>query len=172
MTVASPAWFQAAQREIGVHEKGTNAGPEVERYIGLAHCGQVGNPWCAIFANAMVECCGLGLRGTRSAMARSFEGSPRFDKLPGPALGAIVTFWRGSRAAGTGHVGFYNGEVGDYISVLGGNEGDMVRVERYVRARKGWGLVGYYWPKAIEIPVLGAIRPLLADGATHTGKVI
>jgi hypothetical protein len=33
-------------------------------------------------------------------MARSFEHSDHFIRLPGPAYGAITTMWRGSPSAG------------------------------------------------------------------------
>jgi hypothetical protein len=65
----APAWFLAAQKEIGTKELPENRGPEVRRYIALAHCGHEGDPWCAIFCNAMLE--SVGIPGTRNAMARS-----------------------------------------------------------------------------------------------------
>lgn len=164
----APAWFLAARKEIGTRELPENRGPAIRRYIGLSHCGTEGDPWCAIFANAMLE--STGIRGTRSALARSFERDPNFIKLIGPALGCIVTYWRGAKSKGLGHVGFYNGEQGDYISTLGGNETDMVRVEMYRRNGNSFGLSGFYWPKSVPLPVTGKIPPQSAS-AISAGKV-
>jgi len=167
--VVLPAWFVAAQNEIGVREAPGNRGPAIRRYIAAARCGSEGDPWCAIFANAMLE--SAGLRGTRSALARSFERDPHFMRLDGPALGCIVTFWRGTKASGLGHVGFYAGERGGRIFTLGGNESDMVRVEPYPKAAARFGLSGYFWPKGLALPATGALPPQLAATGAVTGKV-
>jgi hypothetical protein len=37
----------------------------------MAHCGALGDPWCAIFANAMLEA--AGVLGTRSASSLSYR---------------------------------------------------------------------------------------------------
>lgn len=166
--MSTPAWFEAARKEIGTKELPENRGPAIRRYIALAHCGQEGDPWCAIFANAMLE--SVGIPGTRNAMARSFEHDGHFLKLAGPSLGCIVTFWRGIQSQGLGHVGFYNGEQGGYISTLGGNESDMVRVENLRAHGSTFGLSGYYWPKSVTLPTIGKLPVQLASAA-GSGKV-
>ena len=95
-TEVGPPWLTQATSCLGFQEEGENRG--IEDFIAKARCGSVGDPWCAIFVNACLEA--VGVRGTRSAMARSFERDTNFVRLPGPALGAIVTMWRGSRSAG------------------------------------------------------------------------
>jgi uncharacterized protein (TIGR02594 family) len=165
---SAPAWFIAARKEIGVRERPENRGPDIRRYIALAHCGTEGDPWCAIFANAMLE--SVGMRGTRSALARSFERDSNFVKLAGPALGCIVTFWRGEKSRGLGHVGFYNGERAGFISTLGGNEGDMVQVENMRVSGSTFGLSGFYWPKSVPLPIIGKL-PVQSASAAGTGKV-
>lgn len=164
----TPPWFALARKEIGVRERPENRGPDIRRFISLAHCGEEGDPWCAIFANAMLE--GSGVHGTRSAMARSFEHDQNFVRLSGPALGCIVTFWRGIKSQGLGHVGFYNGEHAGLISTLGGNESDMVRVEDLALSARTFGMSGYYWPKAVALPQIGKLAPQSASIA-GTGKV-
>lgn len=166
---ALPAWFAAAQQEIGTREAPGNRGPAIRRYIAAARCGAEGDPWCAIFANAMLEL--SGIRGTRSALARSFERDVHFVRLDGPALGCIVTFWRVAKASGLGHVGFYAGERGGRIHTLGGNESDMVRVEPYPKTAARFGLSGYFWPKGVTLPAIGALPPQLAATGPATGKV-
>lgn len=161
-------WFEAAKKEIGTRELPENRGPAIRRYIALSHCGSEGDPWCAIFANAMLE--SSGIRGTRSALARSFEHDAGFIKLVKPALGCIVTFWRGKKNSGLGHVGFYNGELNNYISTLGGNESDMVRVEMLRTDGNTFGFSGFYWPKSVTIPTLGKLAPQ-STSSIGSGKV-
>lgn len=144
-----PAWFTAAEKRVGFHERGDNQG--LDEFIALAHCGHNGDPWCAIFVNAMLE--SVGIKGSRSAMARSFEHSPDFVKLDGPALGAITTMWRGSSTSGSGHVFFYAGENGQGILALGGNQSDKVCRQFESRNR----IVGYYWPKGVALPKTGKV---------------
>lgn len=166
--MTEPVWFTSAKKEIGVHEVGDNGGPDIRRYVGLAKTGAEGEPWCAIFANAMLE--SNGIPGTRSPLARSFEHSDNFVRLDKPALGCIVTFWRGSKGSGLGHVGFYNGEQNGLISVLGGNESDMVRIETLNSAGAHFGLFGYFWPKSVPLPQTGHI-PIQSGNNHGDGKV-
>ncbi len=152
-----PAWLSGARRDIGFHETGTNRG--IEHYIAQAHCGSLGDPWCAIFVNAKLE--QAGFRGTRSAMARSFENSPHFVKLNGPTLGAIVTMWRGSRSSGNGHVFIYTGtDAQGRVWGIGGNESDAVREAPHEPSR----VVGYFWPKGFTTSNTGPVR---VDGKGH-----
>src|SRR6266699_1567527 len=102
MTDQAPPWLVRAASYLGFHEVGDNRG--IEQFIDDAHTGSLGDPWCAIFANACLE--ESGFRGTRSAAARSFERSSNFVRLQQPALGCIVTRWRGSPTGGQGHVYF------------------------------------------------------------------
>jgi uncharacterized protein (TIGR02594 family) len=149
----APAWFQWALHEIGFHETGNNGG--IERYISLAHTGSVGDPWCAIFANAALEASGIA--GTRSASSQSFRSNPGFIQLSGPALGAITVYWRGTQSSGLGHVGFYRGENASSIWTLGGNENDMVQIEALTKSSGSFGLIGYWWPKSVPLPVVGPV---------------
>lgn len=150
---ASPSWFQWALHEIGFHEVGNNQG--LDRYIALAHCGENGQPWCAIFANAALEA--SGLPGSRSPSSQSFRTHPDFVQLSGPAPGAIVVFWRISKSSGQGHVGFYRGEDATRVWTLGGNENDMVQIEALPKDSASFGLIGYWWPKSVALPKVGAV---------------
>lgn len=167
--VNAPAWLQSAWKEIGAHEVGNNGGPNIRRYIALGKCGEEGDPWCAIFANAMLENCGIS--GTRSPSSQSFRHDNDFAQLDGPALGAIVVYWRISPNAGLGHVGFYCGERGGYVWTLGGNESDMVQIEMLAKSASTFGLVGYYWPKSVPLPQINPII-VAATEPTHLISVI
>lgn len=151
----NPPWFAYAAHEIGTREDPGNRGPAIRRYIALAHAGNEGDPWCAIFANACLEA--SGIPGTRSASSQSFRFSPLFVPLKGPALGAIAVFYRGGRNSGLGHVGFYRGETPAYVYTLGGNEGDMVQIEPMAKVASTFGLVGYWWPKSVPLPVIAPV---------------
>jgi uncharacterized protein (TIGR02594 family) len=160
---APQAWMDWAHREAtdGIAEEPNkdNRGPVIQRYIDLAKCGSQGDPYCAIFVNAALE--QAGLRGTRSAMARSFESNPNFVKLKGPALGAVATFWRGSKSGGFGHTGFYKGQTANHIYILGANQSDDCNESPFPIDGKSFGLVGFYWPKPLPLP---EIKPIMLDG--------
>ncbi|RZN13907.1 TIGR02594 family protein [Bradyrhizobium sp. Leo121] len=143
-TATKPAWYAQAEKWIGWHETGENRG--LETFIKGAHCGQEGDPWCAIFANYCLET--SGFKGTKSAAARSFETHPEFTKLKLPALGCIVTMWRGSKSSGQGHVFLYDGENSSGVRGIGANEDDQVKRSIHDRSR----IVGYYWPKSAPAP--------------------
>ena len=84
-----PAWITAGLQDLGFHEDGNNQG--IEGFIAQAHCGSVGDPWCAIWANAKFE--QSGIRRTRSASSQSFRHDQGFVKLDGPALGDAPPEW-------------------------------------------------------------------------------
>jgi uncharacterized protein (TIGR02594 family) len=172
----TPKWFDLAVKEIGQRELPENRGPVVRRYITLGKCGEEGDPWCAIFVNAMLE--QAGVSGTRSPSSQSFTRHANFARLPGPAIGAIVVYWRIAKTSGLGHVGFYAGEDNHgFIDTVGGNESDMVRAEMYNPAGRTFGLRGFYWPKtdakgvSIPLPKIAASLPIIST-STGTGKVV
>jgi uncharacterized protein (TIGR02594 family) len=151
----APDWMKWAWNEIGTREIPPNRGPAVARYIKLGKCGTLGDPWCAIFANAALE--STNFRGTRSPSSQSFRHDDNFVPLKGPALGAIAVFWRISHQSGLGHVGFYSGERDDFVWTLGGNENDMVEIEFLAKEASNFGLIGYWWPKSVPLPTIGAV---------------
>ena len=147
----APPWFALALREVGVSEASNNA--RVLGYRVQAKVPGLGServPWCAIFANAMLEA--SGLPGTRSASSQSFRDHVEFQRLGASALGALAVFWRGSQSSGLGHVGFYQGEDDDHVYVLGGNEGRAVAIEPLPKSGGSMGLVGYWWPRKAPAP--------------------
>lgn len=92
--------------------------------------------WCSAFVAYVAK--QLGYEHERAnAAARSWLAVG--EKADYPVPGDIVVFWRVSRWDWRGHVGFYLGEVGDKIVVLGGNQGDAVRISEYPKNR----LLGY-----------------------------
>lgn len=152
----SPAWLDAAVKDIGFHEIGNNQG--IGKFIAQGRCGQPGDPWCAIFVNAKLE--ESGIRGTRSASSQSFRHDARFVKLAGPAPGAIAVYWRGRPTSGIGHVGFYLGETATQVLTLGGNQSDTVSKQFEPKAR----LWGYWWPASVPLPTIKSIHVNSVDG--------
>lgn len=99
-------------------------------------------PWCAGFANGVLE--QVGIRGTRSGMARSFLHWGK--KLTVPVVGCVVVLARG--AAPSGHVGFVVAAGKDRVKVLGGNQGDAVS-EVWFSTKN---VLGYRWPPGQTVP--------------------
>lgn len=159
-----PPWYNVAVKWLGWHEVGNNGG--LELFIPGAKCGSPHDPYCAIFENFCVET--SGFPGTRSAMARSFETSSNFIQLDEPALGCIVTMWRGSPTSGTGHVFLYDGENASGVRGIGANESDMIKRSFHDRSRivKKNGKPSYWWPKSAPMPKTGKI--LVNDLTTGT----
>lgn len=129
-----------ASSQIGVVEWAKDSNPKVEEYLdwGSRLDNKESNlgdhtPWCAGFVGWCLE--KSGLKSTNSLMARSYEKwglSSAHDPLPGD----VVTFYRGEKKSGFGHVGFFLGfDKRGSILVLGGNQGDSVNVTAYSTAR-------------------------------------
>ena len=151
-----PKWVTNGLKDLGFHETGNNRG--IEKFITQAHCGKLGDPWCAIFANAKLE--QSGVSGTRSASSQSFRKDKNFVKLDKPSLGAIAVYTRGKPKSGLGHVGFYMGETKTQVLTLGGNESNAVRKQFEPKTR----LVGYFWPKSLDLPKGGSFKVTSEDG--------
>lgn len=125
-------WMSIAIRELGAREyAGAADNPRVVEYLRSTTLGYPANSndetyWCSAFVNWCVE--KAGYEGTDSAWARSWDNWGK--KIETPRRGCIVVFQRGSG----GHVGFYIGETGNKINVLGGNQSDSVCYQNYDRA--------------------------------------
>jgi uncharacterized protein (TIGR02594 family) len=145
-----PPWMLSAFGEIGQAEvQGAKSNPRIIRYRQEAKVPLAGDdgavPWCAIFTNAMLERNG-GL-GSKSGMARSYTSDSDFVRLSTPALGCIVVL-SSNRGPASGHVGFYAGEDGLFVHLLGGNQNDAVNISAFQKKR----VVGYFWPRGRALP--------------------
>lgn len=114
----STPWMDIAQGDLGVNEEKNAA--RIKEYHkkggGVAFGETVA--WCASFVNfCLAE---AKVKGTRSAMARSFTnyGVDVKSTLP---FGAILVL-QGSRGASSGHVAFVTADKGDRIEAIGGNQ--------------------------------------------------
>lgn len=139
-----PSWISVAEGEIGVQENTskTKHNPRVIEYHSTT--GKFKDdetPWCASFANWVLK--KSGQAGTGSAMALSFKNYGQ--KAKGPGYGAIAVF---SYGGGKGHVGFVVGKSGSNLLVLGGNQGNSVKVSSF----KTDQIVAYRYPDGYSVP--------------------
>ncbi len=154
-----PNWLAVAEGETGVAEiVGKKHNPRVLEY----HATTGGfkddeTPWCASFVTWVMKKAGVG-GGFASAGAVAWAnfGEKTETKIPGkapikdgktPAYGAIAVF---SYGGGKGHVGFVVGKKGNNILVLGGNQGNMVKVSAFAASKVHMYVVpaGYKIPAA------------------------
>lgn len=140
-TPTEPLWLQVARGELGQAEfRGPTNNPRIEEYHATTRAGRADDevPWCSSFVNWCLL--RAGITGTRSKAARSWEMWG--VELGAPRVGAIAVFSRGSNPA-HGHVGFWVGEGGGQVRVLGGNQGNRVSVQSYPKSR----LLTLRWPR-------------------------
>jgi uncharacterized protein (TIGR02594 family) len=129
-------WLVVANYLKGVSEfAGAMTNPKIEEMFALSGSAWIHSdetPWCAAFVGACLRL--SGYKSTNSLGARSYlnYGTP----LEEPRPGCIVVFWRGDpRDTSRGHVAFFDHVDDEHIYVLGGNQGNMVQVQQYPRAR-------------------------------------
>jgi uncharacterized protein (TIGR02594 family) len=147
-----PRWLHLAAEEQGQHEvAGAKDNARILAYFDAVTLKATHDevPWCSAFVNWVLR--EAGFRGTRSALAVSWLqfGMPAFDAQ----RGAIVVLCRRDAApdATTGsatgnHVGFLLDADATHVTVLGGNQGDQVKVSRFPRAT--------YRVRAVRVPRL------------------
>ena len=131
--------LEIATAEIGVKEIcGDRDNPRIVEYHQCTALKATDDetPWCSSFCNWVLK--RLGIEGTGSAAARSWLrwGAALDEPLPG----CIAVLRRGKPPSG--HVGFFVRKAqGGLIKVLGGNQGDCVKVSPYKEA----DVLGYRW---------------------------
>ncbi|MGY5789072.1 TIGR02594 family protein len=157
-----PIWMREARRFMGLQEvPGAKSNATIvgwAKALGGWVAGFYQNddtPWCGLF---MAHCVGVTLPTERlptnplSALAWADFG---IDAEP--AIGAILVF----RRTGGGHVGLYAGENGDNYVVLGGNQGNSVKLSLVEKSR----CVAIRWPKTGGSQVGGRVK------STASGEV-
>lgn len=166
-----PRWLDTARSYIGIREiSGPRHHPQIVKWWGLigSHFRDDETPWCAAFVGGVLEECGIP--STRSAAARSYE---KFGlHLDRPAVGAIVTFWRGKPNGWSGHVGFIVGRDQHHnLMVLGGNQGDAVNVKPFAaKGRQGSRVLSYRWPGIAPFPYRYQLPLVTSDGRLSTDE--
>jgi uncharacterized protein (TIGR02594 family) len=136
-------WYAEAVRLQGVREAaGAADNPMLlswARRLSLAY-PRDSIAWCGLFA---AHCVGLSLpEEPLPANPLGARNWLRFGVATEPGLGAVLVFWRGTKAGWQGHVGFYAGEDSAAFHVLGGNQRDRVCITRIAKTR----CLGARWP--------------------------
>lgn len=126
---ATTGYMKIAMAELGQQEyAGASDNPRIIEYHNATSLKATDDetPWCAAFANWVLN--EAGLPSTDSAAALSFKKWGMEVKKP--TYGDIVLFDRGH---GRGHVGFFVGEKDGRVGVLGGNQNNSVNVSWYAK---------------------------------------
>lgn len=153
-------WIIEARKHIGLREVAgaTHAPAILQMWRDIKRGGIKSDetPWCAAFVGACLE--RVGITSTRFESAASYMTWGR--RLAQPVPGCIAVFTR----TGGGHVGFVVGQDKDgNLQVLGGNQGDMVKVSTFGRAR----VTSYRWPSGLPVPLQEGL-PVVAAAALST----
>lgn len=143
-----PLWLVAALGWVGTDEQpGTADNPTILNWAK----GQGGDiakeythdsiPWCALFANAVLQ--QVGLKGTGTLWALDF--AKWGQKLNGPAVGTFAPMKRD----GGGHITIVVGkDQAGNIMCCGGNQSDSVTVAAFDPDR----VVSWRWPADVSPP--------------------
>lgn len=137
-----PPWLTIALREFGQKERlGPADNPRIVEYLKATRIVPAMHhdetAWCAAYVGWCLE--KAGIEPSRKASAQSYRAWGH--EVVKPQIGCIVVLTRGSNP-NQGHVGFYVGEVGSDILVLGGNQDNAVSIAPYARSR----VLSYRWP--------------------------
>lgn len=155
-----PPWYQELLRRKGLHEVRDRTGLMAWlRSDGKTLGDPAKLPWCGdAIETAMALTLPTEPLPSNPYLARNWLkfGVP----LVRPALGAVIVFWRGSKAGTSGHVGFYAGEDAQAYHVLGGNQSNAITIARLDKAR----VLGFRWPAKFPLPTTGAVH-LTTTGA-------
>jgi uncharacterized protein (TIGR02594 family) len=146
----SSAWMSIAEAELGTAElPGVAHNQRIIAYHAAtslaAQTDEV--PWCASFINWVMR--EAGFAGTNSALANSWS---RWGMACTAKFGAITVIKRKNATsdAATGsstgfHVGFLVEKTATRVRLLGGNQGDMVKLSNF--SLSGYEVRAYRWPQ-------------------------
>ena len=87
-------------------------------------------PWCSSFMNIIAEQAGLETTGKPNALSWLDVGVDVSAAAADPSDTIVVFDWRNG---GRGHVGVYVRHDDNYVWVLGGNQGNKVKISMYRR---------------------------------------
>ncbi len=134
--------MKVAASQLGVQERGINAGPEVDQYLASAGVSS-GNPWCGGFVTWSLQQAGHDMPGTGWAAvtnwvsaAQSGEHGLEVVSAADARPGDIVTYdWGGQGDFGAdGHMGLLESEVEDgrFVAIEGNSSDAVVRMGRSI----------------------------------------
>jgi len=133
------AMYLKASEFIGLTEiGGEENNPQIVQFfkeIGHSWVQDDETAWCSAFLNWIALKCGCDR--SLKLDARSWLGAG--NEVHKPELGHIVILWREKPISWKGHTGLFAGIDDKHIHILGGNQGNQVKVAKYPKNR----LLGY-----------------------------
>jgi len=152
-----PLWIIEAQRHIGVKEiKGIKTNSFIAIWLKNLKAWWDSDEvaWCGVF---VAHCMKKAECKLPKYWMRAKDWLNWGQKIIQPCVGCIVVFERD----GGGHVGFVVGQdVNKNLMVLGGNQGDAVKVSPFQIER----VAGFRWPIEYPIPLSFELPILKSDG--------
>jgi uncharacterized protein (TIGR02594 family) len=144
-------WMATATAELGVHENSL-AGKHESRIVEYHSATSLKatddeTPWCSSFVNWVMK--QSGYVGTNSALAKSWIdwGNEQIN----PREGSITIIQRigkkndSTTGSATGyHVAFLKSISENWISLLGGNQSDKVKISNF--SLMSYKIIAYRWP--------------------------
>lgn len=142
-----PEWMKIANKEKGTHEvRGRAANPRIVAYHATTDLRARSDEtaWCSSFVNWCMKQCGI--RGTNSAGAASWK---KWGNATTARHGAVAVIFNAGMARSSltttgNHVAFLVEETKTHWVLLGGNQGNSVKVSNYPKAK--WKLLALRWP--------------------------
>jgi len=121
-----PPWVKIGLKEVGTKEI---RGPEHDKRVIFYHSFTGGYstdevPWCGSFLAMCMTEAGINPPSTAERALSWIEFGKSSD---GPKVGSVAV----KKRKGGGHVGMVIAEDGEYVYILGGNQGDEVNIRKY-----------------------------------------
>lgn len=161
MSIIKPAWLLEAEKNLGIREiKGPQHNSKIQGWLRdlKAWWSEDETPWCGVF---VAHCMQVAKQPLPKNWFRAKDWLTWGDAVSVPVVGAVVVFDR----QGGGHVGLVVGkDAKGNLMVLGGNQGDMVKVSAFPMYR----VSGFRLPKGYSIPVPNYLLPVLASDGTFS----
>ena len=154
--MATQIWIIEAQRHIGVKEiKGAKHNSFILVWLKSlsAWWSEDETPWCGVY---VAHCIKKAECKLPKYWMRAKDWLNWGQSLNKPCVGCVVIFER----EGGGHVGFVVGkDANNNLMVLGGNQGDAVKVSPFQIER----VAGFRWPIEYPIPTSFHLPTLTSD---------
>lgn len=139
-------WYNIAKKKIGTKEiPGSKDNPEIVKMfadVGYPYIKDDETAWCAAFVGSVLK--ESGYPYMHKLNARSYLDYGK--KITNPKEGAIAVLWRGKRDGWQGHVGFVSRWTDKYVWLVGGNQSNMVKEQRFSRNR----VLAFRWPDEVK----------------------
>jgi uncharacterized protein (TIGR02594 family) len=139
LTADAPAWLKVAYKELGQAEiAGVQENARISEYFATVAAPDTvrddGDDWASAFVEWSLQ--HAGLAGPKSMRALAWLGWGQPADQPQPGTIVVLDF------AGHDHVGFYFGDEGEFVKVLGGDQNDSVSIYLYPKG----AILGYRKP--------------------------